>query len=216
MSSNSELKAFDRVRAVLFDLDGTLTDTFELWYQAVAELVRRHSGRELDREEYRARWWGMDGRGKVRELLSPPEAEVERLYEELVDLLMEKVPLVRPLAGAREALEALAAHVPLAVISNGPMRFLEAQLAHVGMADLFAAKIADAEPKPNPGGILRACKALGVQPAEAVFVGDSRFDRQAAANAGVKCIIIPETARRDEALWSLIEAVRSAHTASGE
>ncbi|MBC7288774.1 MAG: HAD-IA family hydrolase, partial [Armatimonadetes bacterium] len=177
---------------MLFDLDGTLTDTFELWYRAVAGLVERHAGIHLRRDEYRARWWGMDGRGKIREILRPRDDQVECLYRELVSLLMAKVSLVRPLPGAREAIEALARYVPLAVISNGPAAFLNAQLAHVGLDHLFSAKVADAEPKPSPAGIFRACEALGVHPGEVVFVGDSQFDTQAATNAGVKCIVIPE------------------------
>lgn len=197
----------DVVRAVLFDLDGTLTDTFELWYQAVADLVQQHAGYELEREEYRRLWWGMDGRNKIRGLLEPPEDQVEALYRELVERLLEKVALVKALPGAREAVEKLSAAVPLAVISNGPMEFLEAQLRQVDMSQFFRAKVADAEPKPNPGGILRACQALEVRPQEAVFVGDSRFDVEAAANAGVQCIVIPENARRDEALEELISQV---------
>lgn len=187
-------------RAVLFDLDGTLTDTFELWYQAVRELLARRLGTDLDREEYRRRWWGMDGRGKVRGLLESLPEEVERHYVELVALLMEKAPLVRPLPGRREALEALSRRMPLAVISNGPMRFLEAQLRQVGFEEFFAVRIADAEPKPAPDGILRACAELGVAPGEALFVGDSRFDSEAAANAGAPVLIVGEDERLDEVL----------------
>ncbi len=178
------------VRAVLFDLDGTLTDTFELWYQAVAELVRRHSGRELDREEYRQKWWGMDGRNKVRQLLGADGRRVEELYRELVQLLMEKVPLVRCFDGVGEAVDMLAQRFPLAVISNGPMEFLRAQLRQVGLLDKFSALIADAEPKPSPEGILRACRQLSVRPEEAVFVGDSRFDVEAGQRAGVRTLIV--------------------------
>ncbi len=187
-------------RAVLFDLDGTLTNTFELWYQAVRELLARHLGADLDREDYRQKWWGMDGRGKVRGLLGSGEDEVEAHYAELVDLLMEKAPLVRPLPGRAEALEGLSRRLPLAVISNGPMRFLEAQLRQVGFDRYFAVRIADAEPKPAPDGILRACGELGVEPGEALFVGDSRFDSEAAANAGAPVIIVKENERLDERL----------------
>ncbi|MCD6351108.1 MAG: HAD family hydrolase [Armatimonadetes bacterium] len=194
---------YTNIRAVLFDLDGTLTDTFHLWYEAVRELVRRHTGRELGEEQYREKWWGMDGRGKIRQLITDEPQALEQLYGELVDLLVEKIELVRPLPGAVEAMQSLAKLVPLGVISNGPLVFLRGQLRQVGMADLFAVEIADAEPKPSPAGILRACEALNLTPAEVVFVGDSRFDTQAAAAAECLCIIIPETADRGQALEEL-------------
>jgi HAD superfamily hydrolase (TIGR01509 family) len=192
---------------VLFDLDGTLTDTFELWYQAVRALLGRHLGTDLDREDYRQKWWGMDGRGKARGLLGSKEDQVEQHYTELVDLLMEKAPLVRPLPGRAEALEALSSRLPLAVISNGPMRFLEAQLRQVGFDRYFAVRIADAEPKPAPDGILRACAELKVKPAEALFVGDSRFDSEAAANAGSPVLIVREDERLDERMTLEIGAL---------
>ncbi|MCX7599531.1 MAG: HAD family hydrolase [Armatimonadetes bacterium] len=190
--------------ALLFDLDGTLTDTFELWYSAVAEMVRRHCGWELDREEYRRRWWGMDGRGKLVELLPQARQRVEDFYGELVELLLARTELVRPLPGRREALEAWSAVLPLAVISNGPMPFLEAQLRQVGFDGFFAVRIADAAPKPSPEGILRACNELGVAPARAVFVGDSRFDEEAARAAGTGLVLVRETERLDEALQAVL------------
>jgi HAD superfamily hydrolase (TIGR01509 family) len=186
--------------ALLFDLDGTLTDSFELWYAAVAEMVRRYGGRGLGREEYRRRWWGMDGRTKLLELLPAARTRLDEFYGELVELLLAKVALVRPLPGRREALEAWSAALPLAVISNGPMPFLEAQLRQVGFEGFFAAKIADAAPKPSPEGILQACGELGVEPARVVFVGDSRFDEQAARAAGVGLVLVRETERLDDVL----------------
>lgn len=186
--------------AILFDLDGTLTDTFDLWYSAVAEMVRRHGSWELDREEYRRRWWGMDGRTKLMELLPRAQERIEELYGELVELLLARVALVKPLPGRREAVEAWSAALPLAVISNGPMPFLEAQLRQVGFEGFFSVKIADAAPKPSPEGILRACRELGVAPRRAVFVGDSRFDEQAAQAAGTSLVLVQEAQRLDEVL----------------
>lgn len=193
-----------RPDALLFDLDGTLTDSFELWYAAVSEMVHRYGGRELSRAEYRRRWWGMDGRTKLTDLLPQAREQIEELYGELVDLLLAKVALVKPLPGRREALEAWSAALPLAVISNGPMPFLEAQLRQVGFEDFFAAKIADAAPKPSPEGILRACEEIGVAPAQALLVGDSRFDEQAARAAGTGLLIVRETQRLDEVLRSIL------------
>jgi phosphoglycolate phosphatase len=188
------------MRAVLFDLDGTLTDSFSVWYEAVAELVRKYTGRCLSRPEYRRRWWGMDGRHKLAQLIVPDPEAVEALYQELIELLMRRVALIQPLPGAKELVEGLAGRVALAVISNGPLRFLQAQLAQIGLAGKFGAEIGDADPKPSPAGILRACQALAVPPQEALFVGDSRFDREAARAAGARHLIVPSSRDRLEIL----------------
>lgn len=200
---------FRDVRAVLFDLDGTLTDTFELWYRSVNELLARHGAGQLTVHEYRTRWWGMDGRTKVRKLLGAGPDEVEQLYGQLVALLMDKVSLVKPLPGARETVAQVRAFVPVGVISNGPRTFLTAQLRQVGMDGWFAVEIADAEPKPSPAGILQACHQLGLEPAQAVFVGDSSFDQRAASAAGTRFIRVREGVPRYEALAPLLEALRN-------
>jgi len=178
------------MKAVLFDLDGTLTDTFELWYRCVGGLVERHTEKLLKKKEYRSRYWGMDSRGKIRALITTEPEEVERLYGELQELLLSNIPLVTALPGVAETIRELAGTCKLGVISNSSMRFLEAQLSHVNLMRCFDARIADAKPKPDPDGLLRACRELKVKPVEAVFVGDSRFDEGAGKNAGIRTIII--------------------------
>lgn len=76
------------------------------------------------------------------------------------------------------------------MISNSSKRFLEAQLSVTGISRYFSGKIADAQPKPNPDGLLRACEKLGISREEAVFVGDSSFDLEAGKNAKIKTIIL--------------------------
>ncbi len=205
----SDRNDYSNIKAALFDMDGTLTDTFSLWAESVRELVRRHSARIVTDEEYRRNWWGSDPRSKIRDLLTSDPPLVERYYRELLEILMDHVHLVRPLPGAREAVGRLRRHILTGVISNGPIEFIRAQLAQVGMSGWFAVEVADADPKPSPGGILRACAKLGIEPHEALFVGDSRFDRGAAEAAGSPHVIIPEDADREEALAEVLEAVES-------
>ncbi len=195
------------LKAALFDLDGTLTDTFDLWSESVRELVRRHRPRVVTDEEYRRNWWGMDPRGKIRDLLTTEPAAVEEYYRELLQILLERTPLVKPLPGTREAIARLRPHLRVGVISNGPAEFIRAQLAQVEMSGWFAVEVADAEPKPSPAGILQACAELGIAPEEALFVGDSRFDRGAAEAAGSPWILIPEDADREEALAEVLAAL---------
>jgi len=191
-------------KAILFDLDGTLTDTFELWYQSVRELVLKHTDMHLDRDEYEERYWGMDGRGKVKLLIGADGKKIEELYKELQSLLMKNASLVRAFPGVKQSLERLSGSYRLAVISNSPIQFLEAQLSNTGMGSFFSAKVADALPKPDPDGLLRACGELGVHGHEAVFVGDSRFDMEAGRNAGIKTLILGRNLKTIEELLNIL------------
>jgi HAD superfamily hydrolase (TIGR01509 family) len=184
-----------RVRCVLFDLDGTLTDTFELWYHSVASLVKKHTEKKLSKEEYEQKYWGADSRTKIRKLITEDPEKVEKLYAELQKLLLDNIKLVKTFPGVKETVEELSKNYKLAVISNSSMKFLEAQLKQTGIAKYFSAKIADAEPKPSPDGILKACGQLGVPVSQAVFVGDSQYDAGAGKNAGIRTIIIGKDIR---------------------
>jgi len=192
------------MKAVLFDLDGTLTDTFELWYHSVASLVKKHAGKKLSKEEYEQKYWGADSRTKIRKLITEEPERVEKLYAELQKLLLDNIKLVKTFPGVPETLKALSENYRLAVISNSSMKFLEAQLKQTGTMKYFSAKIADAKPKPDPEGILKACKELGVSVKEAVFVGDSQYDAGAGKNAGIRTIII---GRDVDSITSLTEVI---------
>jgi len=192
------------MKAVLFDLDGTLTDTFELWYHSVASLVKKHTEKKLSKEEYEQKYWGADSRTKIRKLITEEPERVEKLYAELQKLLLDNIKLVKTFPGVNETLKALSENYRLAVISNSSMKFLEAQLKQTGTMKYFSAKIADAEPKPSPDGILKACRELGVQVSQAVFVGDSQYDVGAGKNAGIRTIII---GRDIDIIASLTEAI---------
>ena len=178
------------IQAVLFDLDGTLTDTFELWYKSVREILVKHTGNELTREEYRKKYWGMDSRSKIRMLITRDESKVAEIYAELQDILVRNVSLVRVFPGVTEVLQKFSEKYKLAVITNSSLKFLEAQLSETGIGKYFSVKVADAMPKPNPEGLLRACRDLNVSQYECVFLGDSRFDIDAGKNAGIKTLIV--------------------------
>ncbi|NUW45774.1 HAD family hydrolase [Nonomuraea rhodomycinica] len=96
--------------------------------------------------------------------------------------------------GVREFLEACAeAGKPVAIVSNNSEPAIETFLALADLGEWVTAVSGRpiGEPnqmKPDPGSTLRACKALGVEPARAVLIGDSDFDMQAAHNAGTRSI----------------------------
>ena len=186
------------MRCILFDLDGTLTDTFELWYRCVHDLVLKHAGRELSKDEYARKYWGMDSRSKIRELITTEPQDVEKLYAELQTALIDNIQAVTAFPGISDAIRSLSKRYPLAAISNSSIAFMQAQLEHTGLMGYFTVLIADALPKPSPEGLLRAIRELGCAPQDALFVGDSRFDTAAGKAAGIRTLLIGKDIAVDE------------------
>ncbi|MGW2151516.1 HAD family hydrolase [Nonomuraea bangladeshensis] len=107
--------------------------------------------------------------------------------------------------GVREFLEACAeAGKPVAIVSNNSTPAIETFLALAELGEWVTAVSgrpigAPEQMKPHPQSVLRACKALGVEPAKAVLIGDSDFDMQASHKAGTRSIAYakePEKADR--------------------
>jgi HAD superfamily hydrolase (TIGR01509 family) len=175
------------VRAVLFDLDGVLVDSYEAWYQAVNAAARHFRKPEIDRERFKASW----GQGTDADLETFFPGcrleEVERFYE---DHLLDHAQEIRVDAEAHDALAQLRdAEILRGVITNTPTFLARDVLAWVGLIGLVDVTVGAGDgvlSKPAPDMILYASQVLQVQPAEAVVVGDSVFDERAAKAAKVR------------------------------
>ena len=176
-------------RAVLFDMDGVLVKSFEMWFRAVELAGVRFRGRPITRAEFAPTF----GQGTAADVsafgLRCTPAELDRFYE--AEFLEHRDALwVNPEAGP--LLELLAARgVQRALVTNTVAPIVRELLPLTGFGHLLTSlATADrvAHAKPAPDLVLLACADLGVRPAEAWMVGDSRFDRQAAQTAGVRFV----------------------------
>lgn len=174
--------AFD---AVLFDMDGVLVKSFDVWFRTVEAAGVRFRGRAISREEFEPTF----GQGTAADVpafgLSCTTAELDAFYVGEFPRHLDGV-WVNP--EARPLLEALAAAgAKLGLVTNTVSPLAEVILRHAGLEPFFAAlATADrvAHAKPAPDLVLLACRELGVTPDRAWFIGDSRYDRGAAQAAG--------------------------------
>ena len=187
------------MRIAVFDLDGTLADTSaDLIAAANATLAEAGAGGRLDPDRHRATAFA-GGRAMLRAGLGQTgavdEAEVDRLYQRLLDLYGTSLAVhTRLFDGVEAALDRLADQGwRLAICTNKPERLAALLLEALGIGDRFAALLgADslAWRKPDPRHLLETIVRAGGDPGNAVLVGDTVTDREAARAAGVPCVLV--------------------------
>jgi HAD superfamily hydrolase (TIGR01509 family) len=183
------------IAAVVFDLDGVLVQTEELWDEVRSRLAHERAAR-YDAEAQRA-MMGMSSLEWSRymhdELGVPeePEAISAEVVRRMAARYRERLPLID---GAREAVERLAAHWPLGVASSSNRALIDAVLDLAGLGDLFAATVSSEEVprgKPAPDVYLEAAARLEVDPARCAAIEDSHSGIRSAKAAGMRVVAIP-------------------------
>jgi HAD superfamily hydrolase (TIGR01509 family) len=182
------------LRAVLLDIDGTMLDSNDAHAQSWVDVFQRN-GFELPFERVRP-LIGKGGDKLLPELtgLEHDSPEGKRLSEERKKLFTESyLPKLAPTRGARllvETLQRAGLRVVIATSSSGDE--LYALLRQAGIDDLIekATSADDGDSKPDPDIIQAALAKARVKPAEAVMVGDTPYDIEAAARCGVPTIAL--------------------------
>ncbi|HEX6746210.1 MAG TPA: HAD family hydrolase [Longimicrobium sp.] len=186
-----------RIRAILFDLDGTLIDTYRLYlesYRRALEPFLGHAPTEREMIErgpsserrFLLGWLG-DERGEAC------HAEFRRHYAELHGAYVDGV-----YRGVPEMLAALrAAGYPLGIVTGKARHAWEVTDREMGLG-AFDVVVTDDDVdagKPDPQGLLSAARAMAVEPGETVYVGDSTVDLAAGRAAGMRtaAVLWPKT-----------------------
>lgn len=183
------------IDAVVFDLDGVLIQTEELWDEVREQLARERGGR-YDAETQRA-MMGMSSpewsryMHEVVGLPEPPDEIAREVVERMAARYREHLPLID---GAEAAVERLAARWPLGVASSSNRELIDLALELSSLARCFEATVSSEEVargKPAPDVYLEACRRLGAEPARSVAVEDSHAGIASAKAAGMRVIAIP-------------------------
>jgi HAD superfamily hydrolase (TIGR01509 family) len=183
------------IDAVVFDLDGLLLDSEHLWDEVREELARERGGRWHDRAQ--ADMMGMSSvewSRYMHDQIGLPETP-EEISAEVVRRMearyRERLPLV---AGAREAVERIAARWPLGLASSSNRPLIDLALEVSGLAPFFRATVSSEEVevgKPAPDVYLEVARRLAVDPTRAAAIEDSHNGILSAAAAGMRVVAIP-------------------------
>jgi HAD superfamily hydrolase (TIGR01509 family) len=183
------------IEAVVFDLDGVLLDSEELWDEVREGLARERNGRWSDSAQ--ADMMGMSSTEwstymhDVVGLEEPPEEINREVVRRMLDRYAERLPLID---GAVAAVRRLADEWPLGLASSSNRELIDRALEVSGLAPCFRATASSEEVargKPAPDVYLEAARRLDVEPHRAAAVEDSHGGIRSARAAGMRVIATP-------------------------
>jgi HAD superfamily hydrolase (TIGR01509 family) len=187
----------DGLPCVIFDLDGTLIESEQVWRDVRREFVNAHGGRWHDGAQstmigMRTQEWASYIHDDLNVKLAPPA--IAKQVVEAVTARLQDVPI---LPGANEALERIARDFRLGLATSAALPVAKSVLLKTGWDELFAVVVsADqvSRGKPAPDVYLRAVELLYAQPSQTAAVEDSENGIRSAYSAGLAVVAIPNHA----------------------
>lgn len=184
-----------RYRGVIFDLDGTLLDSWDALHIAVNEATRVMKRPPIDRDRMIANV-GEGVEALLVKCLDLPDGVPSEAMERFVEVYdAECCNGSQLLPGARELIAALQRrNVRMAVCTNKPTRFSSRILECLGALEAMTGVIGPdliGVGKPDPRPVLAALEATGAPVREALFVGDMPIDVEASRAAGLDVAVLP-------------------------
>lgn len=183
------------IDAVVFDLDGVIVDSEQVWDDVREQLARERGGRWSDRAQ--RDMMGMSSAEWSRYMhdvvgLAEPPDEINReVVRRLLERYTERLPLID---GAVDAVRRLAARWPLGLATSSNREVIEHVLEVSDLGSLFRATVSSeevAKGKPAPDVYLEAARRLGVDSARCAAIEDSTNGIRAGRAAGMRVIAIP-------------------------
>ena len=186
------------IDAVVFDLDGVIIDSEQLWDEVREGLARERGGRwsgqaQVDMMGMSSTEWSR----YLHEMVGLPETP-EEINREVVGRMLarysEHLPLID---GAVDAVKRVAADWPLGVASSSNRELIDQVLELSGLAPYFKVTVSSEEVergKPAPDVYLEAAHRLGVEPSRSAAIEDSANGIRSAHAAGMHVIAIPNRA----------------------
>ena len=185
------------IDVVVFDLDGVVVDSEQVWDDVRERLAKERGGRWHDGAQaammgMSAPEWSTYMHDEIGLVESPEEINAE-VVRRMLERYRERLPLI---PGAVDAVRRLAPAFRLGVASSSNRRLIAAVLERAGIADLFDAVVSSEEVaagKPAPDVYLEAARRLHVSPERCAAIEDSSNGLRSAHAAGMRVLALPNT-----------------------
>jgi HAD superfamily hydrolase (TIGR01549 family) len=175
-----------KLKGIVFDLDGTLVDSLKVTFDAFNLGITRFGGRVHTGKEIMAHFGPGEGEILAKIIGRENAAEATALARAHLESNLAHAPLHE---GAHELLDRLkSAGVQVSIVTGRSWDTTETILNHHKLLDRFVTVVAHdhvGSSKPSPEGILIALGRMGLKPQECCYVGDSPMDMLAASRAGM-------------------------------
>ncbi len=177
------------LKALIFDLDGTLADTDPLHLQVFAELLAPH-GYVVDETFFRTRISGGRNQQIFKNLFPGlSDEEADRQSEAKEAMFRDRVRGLRPIAGLLPLLDwAEAKDLRIALVTNAPKSNVDFMVPALGLAGRFDPIVTAADApigKPDPAPYRLALARLGIEPSNAIVFEDSTTGIRSSSGAGI-------------------------------
>lgn len=180
------------LKAVLFDMDGTLLDTAPDFIAVCQAMLNAHGRAPIDDQRIQDVVSG-GARAMVAAAfeMDPDTPGFETLRQEFLDRYQDHCAVkTRPYDGIPELLESIErSRLIWGVVTNKPVRFAAPIMQQLGLAERSAVLVCPdhvKNSKPDPEMLLLACSQLGIDPSQALFIGDDLRDIESGRAAGTK------------------------------
>ncbi|MES9945151.1 MAG: HAD-IA family hydrolase [Candidatus Thiodiazotropha sp.] len=183
------------VKCVLFDLDGTFADTAADLHSALNQVLTQEGRDEIPFEKVRpAVSHGSRAMLKVAFDIEPEDPGYTELQQQFLRIYANNIAvLTKPFDGMETLIEELEVRgIHWGIVTNKPAWLTDALMQKLGLDNRASAIVSgDTTPhaKPHPLPILHACQQTGIDPSQAIYVGDAVRDIEAGRNAGTKTLV---------------------------
>lgn len=191
-----------KIKAVLFDFDGTVAPTEKIFFSVIKNIVKKEFGREITYGEYKDN--ELDKNGMLFDTLREENVNIKLNRDQFMKLIYEQYEIqLDQLKNSDHLLTNLQLirllknkGYKVAIVSTSKREFIDKILNLVGYGDLFDLIIAREDVKqlkPDPAAYLLALKKLNIKPQECIAIEDSIRGVQSAKGAQIKCLVVQDS-----------------------